>query len=60
MVELKKKKTVCENVFFYVSGGTNESVCINGDCSGGSGSGSGSGSGNPTARPMGGNTVCFN
>ena len=55
--ELKKKeKTMCNNVLFYVTGGTNEGTCSNNNnCGTSDGSNSGG-----SSRPMGGTTVCFN
>lgn len=52
MKKLNKKNKVENQLYFYVTGGTNE-TCTNPSC-GSSGSSGGSG----PSRPMGGNTVC--
>lgn len=53
MKKLNKKNKVENQLYFYVSGGTNE-TCTNPNCGG-----NGGGSSNPP-RPMGGTTSCYN
>ena len=51
MKKLNKKNKVDNQLFFYVSGGTNE-TCTNDSC------GSSSSGGSSPAKAMGGNTTC--